>query len=431
MNRRIVAATLCLFALSSAAFADPPETNYDESKIAPYVLPDPLIANDGTRVTDVVTWESKRRPEIVKLFEDHVYGKTPGSALPGMHSVVTEESKDALGGKATRRQVTLYFTADEKGPCMDLLVYLPNAVTGPVPAFVGLNFYGNQTVHADPAIAINPRWMRGNKEIGIENNRATEKTRGVYTHRWQVEKLIDNGFALVTACYGDIDPDSYDDNFSDGVHPLFYAAGQTRPADTEWGSIGAWAWGLSRAMDYVETVDAIDAKHVAIIGHSRLGKAALWAGAQDTRFALVISNDSGCGGAALYRRDYGEQVHHMVEGPIGYWFCKAHYKYARKERELPVDQHELIALMAPRPVYVASAVEDPWADPKGEFLSTLNANPVYKVYGKIGLPATEMPSIDTPVMGDLAYHVRTGEHDVLEYDWDQYIAFAKMHFGRP
>jgi hypothetical protein len=425
-----------LFAMTQASWqsevlAQPADTLTDEAQVPEYTLPELLIASDGTRIESPEAWRSKRRPEILQLFEEHIHGKTVGGRPEGMRFVVTEEDAQALGGKATRRQVTILFREDGSGPQMDLLLYIPNKRRDgqPVPAFLGLNFMGNHAVHADPKIRLHPRWLRGDE--GVEHGRATEAARGTSASRWQVEMVIDRGYALTTACYCDLDPDNYQDDFTDGIHPLFYEPGQSRPAANEWGAVGAWAWGLSRALDYLETETAIDARRVAVLGHSRLGKTSLWAGAQDERFALVISNNSGEGGASLFRRRFGERIDHMIKNRISYWFCKNFESYANREHELPVDMHMLIALMAPRPVYVASAEEDSWADPRGEFLSARHASPVYELYGLTGLPTDSMPPLDQPVAGTIGYHIRSGEHDVTAYDWEQYLNFADSHLNDP
>ncbi len=428
MNLPLFFVLVCPAAMEFGAARNMPRpVNIDESKVPPYTLPDPLVMANGKKVTTAEMWTKKRRGEILRLFEREVYGKAPGKPADMTFKVLEQDSK-ALDGLATRRQVRILFSSKADGPKMDLLIYVPNAAKKPVPTFLGLNFYGNQTIHKDPAILICDAWMKDSDLKGIENHRATERSRGVRVNRWPVEMILKRGYALATACYHDIDPD-FDDGFQNGVHPLFYRWGQKRPAPDQWGTIAAWAWGLSRALDYLETDRDIDARHVAVMGHSRLGKTALWAGATDPRFAMVISNNSGCGGAALSRRCFGETVA-LINHAFPHWFCANFKKYNDKEDALPVDQHMLIALIAPRPVYVASAERDSWADPKGEFLSCKHADPVYKLLGTEGLPTDQMPAVDHPVQGTIGYHIRTGKHDVTDYDWQQYLDFADKHFAK-
>lgn len=402
--------------------------NYDESKVPKYTLPDPLVMADGRKVADAKMWQAKRRPEILELFQTNVYGRSPGRPAK-MKFAVTSLDRKALGGMATRKEISVYFTGKKDGPKMDLLIYLPNDAKQRAPAFLGMNFQGNHTIHSDPGITLPTQWMRESAGAGVVNNRALDASRGKEASRWQVEKILQRGYAVATVYYGDVEPD-FADGWRLGVRAALSQAGtNTTFAPDDWGAIGAWAWGLSRAMDYLVTDKDIDAKRVALIGHSRLGKTALWAGAQDERFAIVISNDSGCGGAALSRRQFGETVE-RINTSFPHWFCGNFKKYNLKEDELPVDQHELIALVAPRPVYVASAEEDRWADPRGEFLSAKNAEPVYRLFGKRGLGVDEMPSVNQPVGETIGYHIRTGKHDVTEYDWEQYLNFTARHFGK-
>ena len=386
--------------------------------------PDPLVAVDGSAVTDAADWKQRRRPEILELFRRHMYGRSP----PAMELAVgAVEEAAALDGMARRRQWSLRY-GPEEGATLEVLVYVPAKATGPVPAFLGLNFYGNQSIHPDPGIRMSTRWMRNNDKFGVVDNRATERSRGVRLSRWPVEAILERGYGLVAVYYGDIDPD-FDDGFENGVHGVIDPASEGERAPDAWGSIAAWAWGLSRVLDSLGPEPTIDARRVAVVGHSRLGKTSLWAGAQDERFAMVISNNSGCGGAAYSRRRSGETVAKINRG-FPHWFCRAFHGYDEREDDLPIDQHLLISLIAPRPAYVASATGDAWADPKGEFLSTRGANPVYRLLGTKGLPATTMPEPDTPVQGQLGYHQRTGRHDLTLFDWQNYMDFADRHLRR-
>lgn len=400
-----------------------PDINYDEERVPPYTLPDPLVGSDGAPVTEASAWRERRRAEILTLFERHVYGRMPGPPAC-THAVVASVEDAALNGLATRQEITLTFSTERAIAQMHLLLYVPNGVPRPTPIFLGLNFGGNHTIHSDPGIALSAAWMREGPDGTPSYHRATEASRGAAAGRWAVEAILARGYGLATAYYGDLDPD-FDDGFSNGVHPLFPREDRDGEA---WGALGAWAWGLSRALDYFETDATVDASRVAVIGHSRLGKAALWAGATDPRFALVISNNSGCGGAALSRRRFGETVA-RINTAFPHWFCSRFKDYNGREEALPVDQHMLLAMMAPRPVYVASAAEDLWADPRGEFLGLLHACPVYRLLGAESLPEAVMPKIHQPFHGTVGYHLRAGPHDVTSYDWEQYLTFADLHLG--
>jgi len=397
--------------------------NYDENKVREYQLPDVLTLQNGNKITNTRDWEKKRRPEILSLFEQEVYGRIPNAKLQPFSSKVIEESDEALNNTALRKQIAITFKKDDKEITINVLVYLPKNVENP-PIFIGYNFYGNQSIIADENVILTRAWIDNNAEFGIDNHQANDASRGKRANRWPVEKILAQGFGLATIYYGDVDPDKND--FSDGIQSFFYKKGQTAPADNEWGAIAAWSWGLSRVMDYFKNDQSFNDSKYILMGHSRLGKAALWAGATDERFDIVISNDSGCGGAALSRRNYGETVA-AINQSFPYWFANNFEKYNLNETNLPVDQHMLIALIAPRPVYIASAESDQWADPKGEYLSGHYAGIVYSLYGKTGLPSPTPPSVNQPVHNDMGYHIRTGIHDVTDYDWEQYMVFSKKH----
>ena len=370
---------------------------------------------NGQKVHDDKTWYNKRRPEVLHLFEENVYGRRPG-APKDMHFEVFDLEKNALGGKAIRKQVTVYFSAKKDGPKEDILIYLPANAKKPVPLILSLNFSGNHRIINDPGIKLATVWDRKEKT----RSRAAEDTRGI--SKWPVEKLLEHGIGLATIYYCDVEPD-FIGGMQYGVRPLFFKPGQTEPAPDEWGAIGAWGWGLSRAMDYIETDKQIDAKRVAILGQSRLGKTVLWAGAADTRFAMVLAINSGEGGASLARRNFGETVKHMnINFP--YQFCTNYQKWGDHVDQMPVDTHELIALIAPRFVYLATAEQDLWSDPKGEFLAAVAAGPVYRLLGKDDLGTEQMPPLNQPIQHTIAYHYRSGKHELTPYDWEQCIAYV-------
>ena len=406
--RRIITAAaviLGLFLTRGLPAQNHEEANYDEAAIPPYTLPEALVCNDGTPVSDKETWEGIRRQELLDIFSEEIYGRLPDTDISTTYNIL-EEGSPALGGKAVRRQVEIVFRRDSICRKALMLMYFP-VTDEKVPVFLHFNFQGNQTVSDDPCI------------IPSEYSR---RPRGNQKNRWPVGKIIDAGYGLATIHYFDFYLDRKD-NFTESVMPLFgYRSAEDVPDDGGM-AISAWAWGYSRAMDYLETDPSTDASRVIVAGHSRLGKAALWAGAQDTRFAVIISNDSGCGGAALSMRRIGETVNE-INKIFPHWFCKNFRKYSWNEDNLPVDQHELLALAAPRPLYVASAEEDRWADPKGEFLSLWHASEVYSLYGYKGMPSPEMPEVNCPVMERTGYHIRTGIHDVTDYDWDCFIKFS-------
>ena len=395
------------------------QTNYEESKVPSFAVPDPLLTFSGHTINSVKKWEKVRRPELLRFFENDIYGKLPKKLKIDSYAIL-EEDNNALNGKAKRKQVELTFKKKGKTLSYTILLYLPkNKVKAPI--FLGYNFYGNHTITEDKAVIISSAWANNNESFGIENNTLTEASRGKRTHRWAVEKILDAGYGLATIYYGEVDPDKND--FSDGIHPLLYQHGQNQPKPAEWGSIAAWSWGMVRALDYFEKDADIDASKVIAFGHSRLGKTSLWAGATDERFAGVISNNSGCGGAALSKRKFGETIA-VINDRFPHWFCDNFNQYDDNEEALPVDQHQLLALIAPRPLYVASAEEDQWADPRGEFLSSHYATQVYHLYGKKGIETKEMPMLNEPIHNTVSYHIRTGKHDVTDYDWENYIKWA-------
>jgi hypothetical protein len=383
----IVAALACALSAQQPKLPpDYPKALYDESKIPKYTLPDPLVLQNGKRVKNTKAWIEERRPELLSLFAKNVYGGTVAGRPKEMTWEVTGE-KPSFKGIARTKTVTIYFAGKDKkeGPKMDLHITVPAHADKPVPLFL---------------VPEGDRWP---------------------------EIVVKHGYGYATFRAADIEPDSKD-GFEKSIRAFYVVQSHHSLGPGDWGALAAWAWGMSRAMDYLVTDAAIDAKRVSIMGFSRYGKVTMWAGAQDQRFALVFSGEAGCGGANLVRRQYGETVK-IINERFPYWYDANFKSFGDRVDELPVDFHELIALMAPRPVYLATAEQDYWGDPHGTFLAAKAAEPVFALFGKKGLGVEKMPPVETPVGDSIGFHNRKGFHGITEYDWNQFLAFADRHFG--
>jgi hypothetical protein len=360
------------------------------------ILPDPLATADGGRITDRTEWERVQRPQTLELFRTHVYGRMPLGRPADFRVEVIRADSQALEGMATVQEVEISFSTPGEPWRFRATLVVPNGRTQPSPAFILISHRGPRSLELVASNAF-----------------------------WPVRQMIERGYATIAFDAQEIDSDR-PDGYQQGVRAAWSAA---IPGDEAWGTIAAWAWGASRVMDYLEQEAMVDARRVAVVGHSRGGKAALWAGAEDARFALVISNQSGCTGAALARRKQGERIADINRN-FPHWFAANYHRYNGRDDELPVDQHQLVALIAPRLAYIGSATLDTWADPEGEFLSGLNARPVYRLYDLPGLPTDRWPAADEPVHeGTVAYHVRTGGHGLGVDDWRHFLDFADRHWA--
>ena len=396
--------------------------NYDESQVGQYTLPDPLRLSNGKPVRDAKTWYAKRRPEIIRLYEENQFGRSPGPPANLTYDLF-DAGTPAFDGAAIRKQTTIYFSPDKSGPKLDLLVYLPAKAQKPAPLLLSIGFSDNSAVVKDPGVREGEVWNRDHKKVPAKQGMAIGKI--------DVLPLLNAGFGFATFYYGDVEPD-FEGGLPFGVRALYLKPGQTQPAPDAWGAIAAWSWGLSRALDYLEKDSQLDSHRVALYGASRLGKTVLWAGARDTRFAAVIACCSGEGGAALSRRNYGETVAHLTApSRFPYQFCANYAKFAQHVDQLLVDSNMLVALMAPRPLLLQTGDTDYWSDPKGEFLAEQAAGPVYALLGKQGLNTTEWPPVGTPIMHTLGYYMHPGGHGTLPADWTQFLKFLEMHLKDP
>jgi hypothetical protein len=394
--------------------------NYEEDSVGKYLLPDLLMLSNGKKVTTAKIWTEQRRPELVKLFEEIQYGKMPGKPSD-LHFNTFDKGTPAFNGKAIRKQVTVYFTKDTGNYKMDILIYLPAKATNAVPLLLNISFSAPNQLTDDPGIKMSNIWTREGQKI-----KADQPSR---FGKMNIEQFIDAGIGFACIYYGDIEPD-FKGGIKYGIRSQYLKPGQTTPAANEWGAISVWAWGLSRAMDYFETDKQIDASRIALQGASRLGKTVLWTGVHDTRFKMVIASISGEGGAALARRNYGENINHITDTSRYYYqFAPNYHLYGNKVDSLPFDAHMLVALMAPRPLLLQTGDSDYWSDPKGEFLSAVAAEQVYNLFNKKGPGTTVMPDAGNTslLMNPLGYYMHKGGHTVLPEDWKLFIEYMKRY----
>lgn len=372
--------------------------NYDEAKVAPYTLPELLRTSRGQIVSDKSIWENVRRPEVLSLFKNEVYGQMV-STYDDLSFVLTNIDADAMSRKATLKEVQITVSKGGKSVNINLLYFVPNKRKGPVPVFLLIN---------------------------NRDKKNTDPTRKEKSEFWPAEMLIDSGYAIAAFHVSDLAPDNKE-TFQTGAMQLYP---EQMKVSNGMKAIGSWAWGASRVLDYFEQDSNIDPRQVFVVGHSRGGKTALWAGATDTRFAMVFSNCSGNTGAALSKRKFGETVK-VINTNFPHWFTDNYKKYNDNEAALPVDQHMLIALIAPRPVYITSATKDLWADPKGSYLSLVNGQKVYDLYSMLSGLTPDPPPPNSPIIKSfLGYHNREGTHDLTVYDWTNFIRFANYHFRK-
>lgn len=388
-------------------------------------MPNPLVMLDGTKVTTKEQWQTKRRPELKKLFQHYMYGNFP-EQTPKVRATVERVDPKALGGKATLKEITLTLGGPDV-PKIHVLLVVPNKRSGPAPVFVGMNFCGNHAVIDDPKVRIPTAWIYGNRK-GVKNNKATEAGRGTQIDVWALEQTIDRGYAVATFYSGDVVPDDAKRR-SEGIQPHF-GTGGAKPGPHDWGTIAAWAWGIQRVVDYLVTDQDLDARRIIVVGHSRLGKTALLAGAFDERIAIVMPHQAGMGGTAPSRGTIGESIK-RINTSFPHWFNGAYKQFNDHPDRLPIDQNCLVALCAPRPVLFTNAVKDTWANPTGQFEVLKAADPVYRFLGVEGLGAKTMPPQGKLLDSRLGYWIRAGSHSMTPADWRVFVDFADKHLGTP
>ena len=384
-------------------------------------FPDPLVIFDGSKVTTKEQWETRRKPELKELFQRFMYGRYPNVKTAVTAKTLYEDAK-AFGGKGTLREVELSMGIPDCPPIFAMIAMPNERPKGGLPVFVGINFSGNHVIVSDPKIHLPTNWLP-DKYPGVVNHKATDAGRGKIPERWQLDMIVERGYALVTFYCGDIDPD--DKEKRGAMRPFItpFPDGKT-PGDFT-ASIMAWAWGAHRVVDYILTQKEFDPKRIAVLGHSRLGKAALVAGAFDDRIAVVFPHQAGCGGTGPSRHENpkAESVKRITTS-FPYWFCGNFNALADDTSKLPFDQHCLLALCAPRPVLYSNATGDEWANPAGQFEMMKKASPVYELLGVEGLKAEKMPEVNAMAESRLGYWIRPGKHEVNADDWKAFLQYA-------
>lgn len=400
-----------------------PPTNIDETKVRAYTLPDPLTLQNGQKVRSVSEWESKRRPQIMKLLAGHMEGVTPKTAMKAAYELV-DKGTPAMGGIATRQQVRIKLSNGKITRTIRVMLLLPAKAKGPVPTFLYLGFEPAVFVLDEPGLDIGMAWVASAK------SRVPDRLANRVGNGLNLKPFLERGFGLAYVYYQDIDPD-FAGGAPFGVRELFEAQEGRDRRPTEWGTVGSWAWGLSRVLDWLLTNKAVDGKRVAVGGASRLGKATIWCGAQDQRFAMVVPFISGEGGCSISRRNYGETIGDLMDPKrYPYWYAPIYDTYSKDVDRLPVDGHMLVAMVAPRPILQVCGSEDTWSDPKGEFIASLAAKPVWELYGKKGIDLTAYPRPGGKSLNDMGYFVHDGPHTVAPGDLLVAIEFMEKHWGR-
>jgi len=386
------------------------EANYDESKVPEYVLPDILTSFDGKKIKTVQEWEQTRRPEIIHFFEQNMYGEVPSPADPIIKSFELISKKTLLGGLCTRKDIQIILSNSIGKVTMPLVLFVPNNSTKPVPVIL----LANGSDIKQNGLSLNDSQRYGQTRNGIP-----------------LHQLMTRGIGLATVDYQAFATDrgNKEGKVSGGITNLFFAEGQKSTKENEWGMIAIWAYALQAGMDYLVTNKNVDSKQIAPLGCSISGKVALWSAVTDKRFGGVLLSTAGHGADAIWRREYGETLENMCKY-LPTWICRNANKYAKNVHKMPVDQHSLLACMAPRPLYVATAQHDLWADQLGQWIGTYNAASAYDLYGKYpAFNSEKQPPLNKPIIeSSVGFHVRSGVHELERYDWEKYMQFMEYHF---